>query len=179
MLARRLGITYDLTLEPGYGEEPLFHPAERVTGSLPDTRRVPVLPFQPDADDYQRPDGASVTNGANGANGSAAFWAIPMSTAHVDPGLLRKVYYRVRYPGRRLDTWTALLSHHPAMFDRIITHVLARPRPYLAMPMRTNALADRRIAPARWREPRNAVPPDRLAPRGSRDAGRGRHSAGT
>jgi hypothetical protein len=139
-LVRRLGITYDLTLEPGHAEETLRHPAERVTGSLPDMRRAPLMPFHPHADDYQRADAAAT-------NGSAAFWTIPMSTARVHPGLLRQVYYRVRHPGRPIEAWTALFSHRPAMFERIVTAVLDRPRPYLAMPMRTNALADRRIAP--------------------------------
>jgi hypothetical protein len=159
-LVRRLGITYDLTLEPGYGEETLSRPAERATGRLPDMRSVPIMPFHPQADDYLRADTAATngaaTNGAaanggttNGAatNGSASFWTIPLSTARVHPGLLRQVYYRVRHPGRQVDTWTALFSHRPAMFEQVVTAVLARPRPYLAMPMRTNALADRRIAP--------------------------------
>jgi hypothetical protein len=156
-LVRRLGITYDLTLEPGYGEEALHHPAERVTGCLPDTRRAPIVPFRPQADDYQQAaadvNGSDLNgpglNGSNGScsNGSGTFWTIPLSTARVDPGLLRQVYYRVCHPGRRFDTWTALFSHQPAMFERIVSRVLNRPRPYLAMPMRTNALADRRLAP--------------------------------
>jgi hypothetical protein len=139
-LARRLGITYDLTLEPGYGEETLSRSSERATGSLPDMRSVPIMPFHPHADDYRRADAAAT-------NGSGSFWTIPISTARVHPGLVRQVYYRVRYPGRQLDTWTALFSHRPAMFEQVVTAVLARPRPYLVMPMRTNALADRRIAP--------------------------------
>lgn len=138
-LARRLGITYDLTLEPGHAEEPFNHPGERVTGTLPDMRRVPLTPFQPRADNYQQAD-------AEGANGSEA-WTIPISTASIHPGLLRQVYYRFRYPGRQFATWTALFSHHPAMFERIVAGVLARPRPYLAMPMRTHALADPWTAP--------------------------------
>jgi hypothetical protein len=138
-LVRRLGITYDLTLEPGYVEEPLHRPGERVTGTVPDMRRVPLRTFQPRVDDYQEAD-------ADGTNGSAA-WTIPISTANIHPGLLRQVYYRFRCPGRQFAMWTALFSHRPAMFERIVADVLARPRPYLAMPMRTNALADPRIAP--------------------------------
>jgi hypothetical protein len=139
-LVRRLGMTYDLTLEPGVGEETLNHPGERVTGFVPDMRRVPIKPYQPCADDYQEEDPA-------GANGSGTFWTIPVSTARINPGLVRQVYYRFRYPGRQFAMWTAFFSHHPAMFERIVAGVLARPRPYLAMPMRTHALADPRTAP--------------------------------
>lgn len=146
-LVRRLGITYDLTLEPGHAEEPLNHPGERVTGTVPDMRRVPIMPFQPRADDYQQGDPDSRHVEPDGENGRAAAWTIPISTARIDPGLLRQVYYRFRYPGRQFATWTALFSHHPAMFERIVAGVLARPRPYLAMPMRTHALADPRTAP--------------------------------
>jgi hypothetical protein len=150
-LVRRLGITYDLTLEPGFDEEPLHFPGERVTGTVPDMRRVPIMPFQPRADDYQQgvadgANGAGGADGTNGGNGSAA-WTIPISTARINPGLMRRVYYRFRYPGRQFAMWTALFSHHPAMFERIVASVLARPRPHLAIPMRTNAMADRRTAP--------------------------------
>lgn len=157
-LVRRLGITYDLTLEPGHTEEAPNHPGERVTGTIPDMRRVPLTPYRPHDDDYQQADsaglngsgvtGSGVTgSGANGSGGSGTFWTIPLSTARINPGLTRQVYYRFRYPGRQFAVWTALFSHHPAMFERIVAGVLARPRPYLAIPMRTNALADPRIAP--------------------------------
>jgi hypothetical protein len=139
-LVRRLGITYDLTLEPGQAAEAPIHSSDRVTGMIPDMRTVPLTPYRPRDDDYQQAESA-------GVNGSAAFWTVPLSTARINPGLGRQVYYRFRYPGRQFATWTALFSHHPAMFERIVAGVLARPRPYLAMPMRTNALADRRIAP--------------------------------
>lgn len=148
-LVRRLGMTYDLTLEPGHVEEAVNHPGQRITGSVPDMQNVPIVPYRPDPDDYQRaaagtPNGSGSENGSDNGSGS---WTIPISTARINPGLLRQVYYRVRYPGRQFATFTGLFSHHPLIFERIVAAVLARPRPYLALPMRTNALVDPRIAP--------------------------------
>lgn len=134
-LIASLGFAHDLTVEPGRLPGPLHHAADRVAGMLPDTRQVPTHPYRPAADNYQQADPAR-TSGP---------WIIPMSTAHVRPRLLRALYYRVRHPARRMETWTALLSHEPLVFARIIADVLARPRPYLAIAMRTNALLDPRL----------------------------------
>jgi peptidoglycan/xylan/chitin deacetylase (PgdA/CDA1 family) len=130
----RLGYDYDLTLEPGHRDEALPYPPDRATGRLPDLRGVPPVPYRARTGDYRRPDPAA-TRGP---------WTVPITTAAVRPSLVRRVYQRVRYPGRRFDVWTALLSLNPAVFDRIVNAALERPTPYLALVLRTGAMVDGR-----------------------------------
>lgn len=136
-LIARLGIEYDLTLEPGHPEEALPYPAVDAMGRLPDLRGVTRLPFRATTGDYRRPDPAA-TQGP---------WSVPITTAAVTGPLLRRVYQAVRYPGRRFDVWSALVSLHPDMFARVVEQALSHGVPHLALPLRTGALVDGRSAP--------------------------------
>ncbi len=136
-LVARLGFEYDLTLEPGYREEPLPYPPDQVTGSLPDLRGAPVAPYRARTDDYRRPD-AGATRGP---------WMVPITTASIRPSLLRRAYQALRYPGRRFDVWTALLSLAPSLFGQVVGAALARGALHLALPLRTGAMVDGRSQP--------------------------------
>ncbi|HEX7705898.1 MAG TPA: hypothetical protein VF701_05505 [Thermoanaerobaculia bacterium] len=133
-LLQRLGARYDLTLEP-------WHLAVRVGGEsnavLPDYSGVPEAPYRPSRADYRvadpvREDGLVI---------------IPMTTAAVRPRFLRDLYDIAAHRGRRSTRWTALLSHDPVLFRRIITKALQRRgAPHLALPVRSGALAEPRLA---------------------------------
>jgi hypothetical protein len=136
-LLETLGVLYDLTLEPGWEAQPTNHRHARSTGQLPDYSEVPRAPYRPAVHDYRRPDASRETG----------IWMIPLSTAPVRPRLLRRLYYRLRQPGRRPAPWTALLSHEPLLFRRIVDQALQQgPDTYLAMALRSNAMAEPRLA---------------------------------
>lgn len=52
-LLSKLGVRYDLTLEPGARELPAIKVGELATGSLPDYREVPRYPYRPKPSDYR------------------------------------------------------------------------------------------------------------------------------
>jgi hypothetical protein len=135
-LLEALGVRYDLTPEPGQAAESSHRPGHVVTGCLPDYSDVPASPYRPARGDYRSPDRAG---------GGAPLWVIPVTTAPVLP-FLRHLYYRAFCPSRPRGAVTALLSHQPALFARIIDHALQRPTPYLALPLRVGALANSRLA---------------------------------
>jgi hypothetical protein len=87
--AERLGMRYDLTMEPG---EEGQGPGERYsgvwTGNLPDFRSVPRMPFHPDASNFRRP----------ATDGTSAMWAIPMSSGRIsrDRVLLDRLKHPIR-----------------------------------------------------------------------------------
>jgi hypothetical protein len=56
-LAERLGLRFDLTIEPGLPPLPWRVPIELVTGRLPDFRRVPRIPYWPSGSDFGRRQG--------------------------------------------------------------------------------------------------------------------------
>ena len=76
-LLENLGVPVDLTLEPGFGETPSYHPEKPFTGFIPDQRRVPDRPYRPAQDDFRRPDPAK----------TSGIWEIPLTTAYLKPRL--------------------------------------------------------------------------------------------
>lgn len=133
----RRGIRYDLTVEPGQPEVAAYHPNEVFTGSLPDYSTVPRSPYRPDREEFRRAD----------ARRREGVWVVPMTTAPVRGRWLRDAYQRAFHPTRAGGMRTALLSHEPLLFARIIAHALAQPDiVHLALPVRSNALAAPRLA---------------------------------
>ena len=70
-LMRACGIRYDLTIEPGVPDEPVFDDPH-ATGRLPDYRESPREPFRPSKNNFLHPESGD-------ANGSA-LWMIPITT---------------------------------------------------------------------------------------------------
>jgi hypothetical protein len=66
----KMGVRYDLTLEPGYKAQKSMNPGERATGFLPDTMKMPKFPYRPQKSDYQAPD----------AWRRDGLWIVPIST---------------------------------------------------------------------------------------------------
>src|SRR5208283_4417088 len=69
-LLRAEGIQYDLTLEPGLPDQPVFDDPH-ATRWLPDYRQAPRAPYPPSPADYLTPD-------PNPAG--RAFWIVPITT---------------------------------------------------------------------------------------------------
>jgi peptidoglycan/xylan/chitin deacetylase (PgdA/CDA1 family) len=109
----RADVAYDLTMEPGHPAQPTYDPSHGFTGSLPDYRDVPAVPFRPSAEDFRRPgarDGGLVE--------------IPITTAPMRRTWLRRARDRARgLPDAAVET--ALVSHAPGTFRRIVDHALA------------------------------------------------------
>jgi peptidoglycan/xylan/chitin deacetylase (PgdA/CDA1 family) len=127
-----LGVRYDMTVEPGQRAAATYHPGKPFTGSLPDTQRVPRVPYQPAAFDFRVPAEPR----------SDGVWIIPVTTAPVRPRLALRAYYRLVRPERLMLAWNALLSHDPVLFGRIIDWTLDRgPTTHLSLVLRSQALA--------------------------------------
>jgi len=69
-LLERLGVRYELTLEPGHSKRPKEWQRETVTGRFSNYRRVPLLPYRPSKKDFRKPDAAR----------REGLWMIPVST---------------------------------------------------------------------------------------------------
>lgn len=135
-LLGRLGARYDLTLEPGHPSAPVSRVSEG-SGVLPDYSGVPEMPYRPSRADYRLPDPLR----------EDGLILIPMTTAAVRPRLLRDLYDLASHRGKRSKRWTAILSHDPVLFRRIITDALQRRNaPHLGLPVRSGALAEPRFA---------------------------------
>ncbi|HTS01225.1 MAG TPA: hypothetical protein VMN04_01780 [Thermoanaerobaculia bacterium] len=71
----RLGVRYDLTVEPGVASVPGMVPAERSTGALPDYRRAPRFPYRPSRSDFLVPGRGLFRR---------RLWMLPVSTGCVN-----------------------------------------------------------------------------------------------
>lgn len=132
---QRNGVRFDLTVEPGHPPLLSYHPTEAFTGSLPDYRGVPTSPYRPADGDFRRE--ATDTTGP--------LWIVPMTSAAVQPRWLRRLYYRWFQPARH-GVWTAMLSHDPVLFERIIAAALHNPATtHLALPVRSDVFASPRL----------------------------------
>jgi len=133
-LAERLGIRFDLSVEPG--TLPCATPGlgERASGPLPDYRRVPRAPYAPSPWDFRRA----------GQRDGRTLRIIPLTSAYLRLGFHPRQYLRrVRANGVRgrlqniplymWESWPA-----PNMFDQMLHRALAaQRRPYLAFAIRT------------------------------------------
>jgi hypothetical protein len=135
-LAERLGVRFDLTVEPGAPPLPSLMPGERTSGSLPGYQRVPRSPFAPSTSDFRR----RVRRDAR------AIRLIPLSSGYVRFGMLhpRRYLRRLWRNGvrhRRQDTPLSMWQNWPApdTFDRLLDRALAAQRqPYLAFAIRSD-----------------------------------------
>ena len=135
-LAERLGVRFDLTVEPGAPPLPTLVPGERSSGSLPGFQRVPRAPFAPSPSDFRR----RVRRDAR------AIRLIPLSSGYVRHGLRhpRRYLRRLWQNGlrhRRQDTPLSMWREWPTpdTFDRMLDRALAaQRRPYLAFAVRSD-----------------------------------------
>jgi hypothetical protein len=135
-LAERLGVRFDLTVEPGAPPLPALMAEERTSGSLPGYRRVARFPFAPSPSDFRR----RVRRGAR------AIRLIPLTSGHLRFGMRhpRRYLRRLWQNGarhRRQDTPLSMWRHWPTpdTFDRMLDRALAAQRhPYLAFAIRTD-----------------------------------------
>ena len=133
-LAERLGVQFDLTVEPGTLPDSAPMPGERASGPLPDYRRVPRSPYTPSPWDFRRtgrPNGRTIR-------------VIPLTSAYLRLGFRpRRFLGRIRangVRGRRQNTPLYMWESWPTpnTFDRMLDRALAaQRRPYLAFAIRT------------------------------------------
>jgi hypothetical protein len=137
-LAEKLGIRYDLTVEPG--RPPLKWDGKGAsTGDLPNVYRVPRRPYEPALDDFRK----------EAAPGSRSLRIIPLTSGWVKLGLragarLRRLA-RNGWEHRLQDTPLSMWRHWPAPdgFDRMLDRAIAaQPRPYLAFAIRSSSGVD-------------------------------------
>jgi hypothetical protein len=114
-LIERLGIRIDLTMEPGREASAFTAPGERTSGIIPDRRKVPARPYRPSATNFLQPDG----------EGRTRLWFLPMSTGAVPTAAKPEVI--------KLN-----LAYEPERFVPIFEHALSRPRPYVAIAVRSD-----------------------------------------
>lgn len=137
-LAERLGIRFDLTVEPG--RTPFkWHVKGESTGELPEVYRVPRVPYEPARDEFRTPAPA----------GSRSIRIVPLTSAW------RKLGLRVGARVRRLvrNGWEHRLQDTPLSlwerwqgadpFDQMLDRALAaQERPYLAFAIRSSSGVD-------------------------------------
>ena len=129
-LIQKLGVLYDLTLEPGHTTTPALVRDECYTGAIPDYTRVPRLPFRPTTQDFRQSD-PSRTEGMR---------MIPLSS-----GFHRKRHWvfdhiPVKYlPSSHRRAVTLGLWHKPEILFPILNHLLnIEQSPYLTLVLRSD-----------------------------------------
>lgn len=131
-LLERLGVRFDLTVEPGARAMRSIAPGEMTTGSIPDYTRAPREPYQPSRSDSRVPDSAA----------GPGLWLVPLSAG--DPSsalpLSWRLGRRVRFPFRPVHRpfqmfrdWTS----PKAYWDMVQRHVESLEHPYLAFAIRS------------------------------------------
>lgn len=131
-LLERLGVRFDLSLEPGARGHRSLAPDERTTGSIPDYTRAPREPYRPSRSDFLVPDGAE----------PAGLWIVPLSSGDPSAALTLswRIGRRVRYPLRPVHrplTMFRQWTSPGAYWDMVERHVESLQRPYLAFAIRS------------------------------------------
>ncbi len=133
-LLERLGVRFDLTVEPGARGTRSLAPGEVTTGSIPDYTRAPRAPYRPSRSDFRRP--------AYGAAAEPGLWIVPLSAA--DPAAASPLSYRigrrVRFPFRPAHRPLQMFRHWPspqAYWDLVQRYTESLERPYLAVAIRS------------------------------------------
>lgn len=110
------GIRYDLTVEPGIPDEPIFDDPH-ATGWLPDYRASPREPYRPCGGNFLAPD--------HDAANHSLLWMVPLTTTAPVWRLMRRPPYvlkasrppnlslRSTYVGAHLRTQLDLRTHAP------------------------------------------------------------------
>jgi hypothetical protein len=131
-LLERLGVRYDLTIEPGARTLRSIAPGEQTRGSIPDYTRMPRQPYRPQPGDFRRPDPAR----------RSGLWIVPLTAADPAPAMpwSWRIGRRVRFPFRpthrplqMFRNWTSA----KAFWDLVERHVASLERPYLAFAIRS------------------------------------------
>ena len=117
----RLGVRYELTVEPGMREAPGMVPSERSTGALPDTREAPRRPYRPSLADYRRP----------GRWLRRRLWELPVSTGCVNGPALP-----ARFEPQH-DVVHLNLGLRPEWVRHLLDGLLAAPEPIVVSVART------------------------------------------
>jgi peptidoglycan/xylan/chitin deacetylase (PgdA/CDA1 family) len=142
-LLERLGIRFDLTLEPGHRAVSSYHPETPSTGTIPDMRRAGRLPYRPSREDFLRAD-PSRTDG---------LIMIPVSTGRLRGAPLwhdrfwrvQRGLFRIAPVLGRLRTGARTLSLGFPVEDvgPVVDQTLARPGPrLLVLVARSDAFDD-------------------------------------
>ncbi|MEP7360057.1 MAG: hypothetical protein ABI744_00625 [Chloroflexota bacterium] len=132
------GVRVDSTLEPGSPALRTLDPSSAFTGTVPEMRQVPRVPFRPDPDDPFQPATREVLPAREG------MWMLPHST--FDPQSLiptwRRAARRIRFFGqaryRSAQLWTP--QEPNGFWDLAVAAALELPRPYLFLGVRASAL---------------------------------------
>jgi hypothetical protein len=133
--AERLGIRYDLTVEPGAPALPSPEPDEPATGPVPDYYRVPRAPYMPSPTEFRRPHRGP----------PRSIRMIPLTSSHRRLGFRPRRYlgrlvrngFRHRLADTPLSMWRSWNA--PDTFDRMLDRALAvQRRPYLAFGIRSD-----------------------------------------
>jgi hypothetical protein len=133
--AERLGIRYDLTVEPGAPALPSPEPDEPATGPVPDYYRVPRAPYMPSPTEFRRPHRGP----------PRSIRMIPLTSSHRRLGFRPRRYlgrlvrngFRHRLADTPLSMWRSW--NFPDTFDRMLDRALAvQRRPYLAFGIRSD-----------------------------------------
>ncbi len=122
------GCRYDLSLEPGFAEQPGSGIAQLTTGELPDMTDVPNEPYQPSPDDFKRP----------GSPGQGRLWLIPLGTGRVGSGFLNLFRPRQLYP-LHLGLDCRLFALIAAQLIKCLA------RPYIGIVLKTDMLLDSQL----------------------------------
>lgn len=128
-LIEKLGVRFDLTLEPGYIGVPSVDPTMPYAGAIPDYYDAPRLPYRPSKTDFRKP----------GNSDERKLWIIPMSSGNVEGRLraYRRLISRGVHPDRdhRPLHRTLNMKSVPAQIAcRVMERLLNRlERPYLAL----------------------------------------------
>jgi len=117
-LLEKLGVKFDLTLEPGQLPRPAVFPDKPFSGSLPDLRGIPVRPYRPQTDLFTRSDPSG-----------AGIWTIPLSAGPLNSGAGEG----------QAEYQTLNFGCEPVTFFHIARYILTRfDRPYLTLVMRSD-----------------------------------------
>jgi hypothetical protein len=86
-LMRASGIRYDLTIEPGLPDEPVFDDPD-ATGRLPDYRESPRAPYHPSKENFLVPETGEVND--------SSLWIVPLTTTAPIWRLKRRPPYLIK-----------------------------------------------------------------------------------
>jgi hypothetical protein len=157
-LLRSLGVTVDLTVEPGEGpNRDAPRPGTVWTGQTGDFRHAPTSPYRPSHEDYLRP--------ADGAGAGGDLWEVPLTSSDRSrfPAPANRARARLQHPlrsarglvrrltpsfgplGPPAPRLLAMWLEWPGprdFWDAAFAAATSQPRPYMAFAIRTDTGSD-------------------------------------
>jgi hypothetical protein len=138
-LLEKLGVKFDLTLEPGMKEKPALVLEELHTGSLPDYTYAPTRPYKPSKRDFRK----------ESRTRKRGLWMMPLSTERKIDGFARVKRTALALGvdlDRRHETIQLNLGLDGPAFRELMNGLVnVRRASYLAPVMRTDVGADPRL----------------------------------